>query len=57
MVYNRRYSTIEGDTVMNESKLEKFVGGTMFATAVVYVGGRYIVLPLARKFKQKVDES
>ncbi len=42
---------------MNESKLEKFVGGTMFATAVVYVGGRYIVLPLARKFKQKVDES
>ena len=42
---------------MNETKLVKLADSTMFTAAVVYVGAKYAVLPLARKFKRTIDES
>ena len=42
---------------MNETKLEKFADSTMFTAAVVYIGSKYVILPIARKFKRTIDES
>ena len=42
---------------MNETKLVKLADSGIFVAAVAFVATKYAVLPLARKFKQKVDES
>jgi hypothetical protein len=42
---------------MNDTKLVKLADSGIFVAAVLFVGTKYAVLPLARKFKKTIDES